>query len=97
MTISLVQAIWQGIVILFGSVLLGLVYKGLDRKLAAQMQGRIGPPIRQPFYDVVKLMVKENIVPEHAVGWLYNLMPVIALVAAATLPVSYTHLRAHET
>jgi len=85
MTISLVQAIWQGIVILFGSVLLGLVYKGLDRKLAAQMQGRIGPPIRQPFYDVVKLMVKENVVPEHAVGWLYNLMPVVSLVAVGTL------------
>jgi len=85
MTVTFVEAVWQGVVILFGATLLGMVYKGLDRKLAAQMQGRIGPPLRQPFYDVVKLMVKENIVPEHAVGWLYNLMPVIALVAAATL------------
>jgi formate hydrogenlyase subunit 4 len=85
MTVTIVNAIWQGIVILFGSALLGMIYKGLDRKLAAQMQGRIGPPIRQPFYDVVKLMVKENIVPAHAVGWLYNLMPLVALVASATL------------
>ncbi|MFC2077432.1 respiratory chain complex I subunit 1 family protein [Candidatus Bipolaricaulota bacterium] len=85
MTVTIVEAVWQGVVILFGATLLGMVYKGLDRKLAAQMQGRIGPPLRQPFFDVVKLMVKENIVPEHAVGWLYNLMPVVALVAAATL------------
>ena len=85
MTVTIANAVWQGIVILFGSVLLGMVYKGFDRKLAAQMQGRIGPPLRQPFFDVVKLMIKENIVPEHAVGWLYNLMPVIALVASATL------------
>jgi len=85
MTVTFVEALWQGVVILFGATLLGMVYKGFDRKLAAQMQGRIGPPIRQPFYDFVKLMVKENVVPEHAVGWLYNLMPIVALVAAATL------------
>jgi NADH-quinone oxidoreductase subunit H len=85
MTVTVVNAIWQGLIILFGGTLLGMVYKGLDRKLAAQMQSRIGPPIRQPFYDVVKLMVKENVVPDHAVGWLYNLMPLLSLVAVATL------------
>ena len=85
MNVTFANAIWQGIVILFGSALLGMVYKGFDRKLAAQMQGRIGPPLRQPFYDVVKLMIKENVVPVHAVGWLYNLMPLVALVAAGTL------------
>lgn len=34
---------------------------GLDRKISARMQGRVGPPIRQPFYDVLKLLEKENI------------------------------------
>lgn len=85
MSVGIGNAIWGGIVVLFGSGLLGLIYKGFDRKLAAQMQGRIGPPLRQPFYDVVKLMVKENIVPDHAVKWLFNGMPVIALAATATL------------
>jgi formate hydrogenlyase subunit 4 len=85
MTATLVNTVWQGVVILFGGTILGMVYKGLDRKLAAQMQGRIGPPIRQPFFDVIKLMVKENIIPDHAVAWLYNLMPVASLVAVATL------------
>jgi len=85
MTVSIGSAVWQGLIILFGGTLLGLAYKGLDRKLAAQMQGRIGPPLRQPFFDVVKLMVKQNVVPEHAVGWLFNLMPLVALAAVATL------------
>ena len=84
MTVSIGNALWQGVLILLGGGLLGLVYKGFDRKLAAQMQGRIGPPLRQPFYDVIKLMVKENIVPDKAVGWLFNLMPVVCLGATAT-------------
>jgi len=85
MSATFVNTLWQGIVILLGGTVLGLVYKGLDRKLAAQMQGRIGPPLRQPFFDIAKLMVKENVVPDHAVGWLYNVMPILSLVAVATL------------
>jgi formate hydrogenlyase subunit 4 len=85
MSVTFINAVWQGLVILFGGTILGMVYKGLDRKLAAQMQGRIGPPLRQPFFDVVKLMTKENVVPDHAIDWLYNLMPVIGLVAVGTL------------
>ncbi len=34
---------------------------GLDRVITARMQGRFGPPIRQPFYDVLKLREKEDI------------------------------------
>ncbi len=39
----------------------GLV-AGVDRKLTARMQGRVGPPLLQPFYDVGKLLKKEQIV-----------------------------------
>jgi len=35
---------------------------GVDRKLSARLQGRYGPPLRQPFYDVLKLLQKERIV-----------------------------------
>lgn len=35
---------------------------GVDRKLSARLQGRYGPPLRQPFYDVLKLFQKERIV-----------------------------------
>lgn len=34
---------------------------GFDRKLSARFQGRYGPPIRQPFFDVFKLFQKERI------------------------------------
>ena len=33
----------------------------LDRKITARMQGRVGPPVLQPFYDVGKLFEKEAI------------------------------------
>ena len=39
----------------------GGLLAGLDRKLSARLQGRVGPPVLQPFYDVFKLREKEDI------------------------------------
>ncbi|NOX44481.1 MAG: NADH-quinone oxidoreductase subunit H [Caldiserica bacterium] len=79
-----VNALWQAILVLVGGGAVGFLYKGLDRKLAARLQGRIGPPLRQPVLDVVKLLSKENIVPGTAVPWLFRAAPFLALVAATT-------------
>ena len=38
---------------------LGGFLEGLDRKISARMQGRVGPPVLQPFYDVQKLLNKQ--------------------------------------
>jgi len=73
------------VIIAFLGVILGLFYKGIDRKLAAKMQARVGPPIRQPFMDFFKLMIKENIVPENAVPWIFNGVPVMTLVSTITI------------
>ena len=47
--------------VLVAPVMGGLV-SGIDRKITAHMQGRVGPSIFQPFYDVGKLFEKENAV-----------------------------------
>jgi formate hydrogenlyase subunit 4 len=47
--------------ILLAPVIGGLI-AGFDRKITAHMQGRVGPPILQPFYDVGKLFEKEKTV-----------------------------------
>lgn len=41
--------------------LVGGLLAGMDRIVSARMQGRVGPPLLQPFYDVFKLREKENI------------------------------------
>ncbi len=38
---------------------IGGLLMGIDRKLTARMQSRIGPPILQPFYDAIKLWGKQ--------------------------------------
>ncbi|WP_035767077.1 respiratory chain complex I subunit 1 family protein [Butyrivibrio sp. NC2002] len=47
--------------ILLAPVLGGLM-EGLDRVVSARMQGRQGPPLLQPFYDVYKLLAKQTTV-----------------------------------
>lgn len=39
----------------------GCILAGVDRKLSARMQGRRGPPLMQPYYDVRKFCEKEQI------------------------------------
>ncbi|MDR0513819.1 MAG: NADH-quinone oxidoreductase subunit H [Coriobacteriaceae bacterium] len=39
---------------------LGCLLAGVDRKISARMQGRVGPVLLQPYYDVRKLLGKEN-------------------------------------
>ena len=41
--------------------LLGGLLAGFDRILTARMQSRMGPPILQPFYDVLKLFSKRGV------------------------------------
>lgn len=40
--------------------IVGCLLDGLDRKVSARMQGRVGPRLLQPYYDVRKLLEKEQ-------------------------------------
>lgn len=42
--------------------LIGGLLEGADRVLCARMQGRQGPPLLQPFYDMFKLINKQSVV-----------------------------------
>jgi ech hydrogenase subunit B len=55
--------IWLRVcVYLMAAPLAGGLLAGVDRRLSARMQSRLGPPVLQPFYDVLKLWQKENLV-----------------------------------
>ena len=64
--------------------LLGGLIAGIDRKVTARMQGRVGPPVLQPFYDVGKLFEKENAVVTVTQNF-YVLSYVVFMVAAGAL------------
>ena len=56
------EAIVKAIIYLLLAPVLGGLIAGIDRKVTARMQGRVGPPLLQPFYDVGKFFEKENLV-----------------------------------
>ena len=60
----------------------------LERKISAFMQARLGPMrvgpwgLLQPIADGLKLLVKEDFIPENADRWIFFIAPYIAVVAA---------------
>jgi len=62
----------------------GTVYEWADRKLVARFQNRIGPRWFQPVADVIKLLAKEEIVPDGVNPVLFHGLPVVALVGTLT-------------
>ncbi len=89
---------------LYGSVIIAVLMTTtamalwFERKMAARMQSRIGPNIvgpfglLQPVADVLKLLQKEDIVPQDADRGLFNLAPplgaIAAIAVAAVIPFS---------
>lgn len=60
--------------------LLGGLLDGIDRKISARMQRRVGPPLLQPFYDVIKLFSKQVIlVSRSQIFFLLSYMVLIIL------------------
>src|SRR6266498_1472317 len=63
----------------------------LERKISAFIQARLGPMrvgpwgLLQPIADGLKLLVKEDFIPENADRWIFFVAPYIAVVAAFTV------------
>jgi NADH-quinone oxidoreductase subunit H len=72
----------------------------VERKVVARFQGRLGPNrvgpwgILQPFPDIIKLIIKEDITPAGADKVVFNLAPILSLASViflwAVLPLAAT-------
>jgi NADH-quinone oxidoreductase subunit H len=87
--ISILIVLIKILIIMFGVLVLGAaisVYA--ERRVSAFIQERVGPNrvgpggILQPFADVVKLVMKEDIVPRQANRFIHDLAPIISISIA---------------
>src|SRR3954462_2060497 len=55
---------------------------GVIAKTKAQSPGRVGPPLLQPYYDLIKLFRKGSVFST-TTTWVFRAGPVVGLVTAA--------------
>ena len=75
-------------VVVLGFILFGLPLPltWLERKIAGHIQVRLGPfrvgphGILQPFADMIKMLLKEDVVPDQADRFLFRIAPIISMV-----------------
>jgi NADH-quinone oxidoreductase subunit H len=72
--------LWPGIA---AGAVLGWLLLWMRRKLTARLQRRVGPPFFQPFYDTVKLLGKQTVVPAGVNRVLFYGLPLASLAAVA--------------
>jgi len=84
------------ITVAFVVVLLVVAYTVLaERRVLGFIQGRLGPNrvgyggVLQPFADLLKFILKEDIVPDKSTRFIYFLAPVIATMAALMTMIVY--------
>lgn len=58
---SLIQTLLGTVLFAVLAPVVGCLLAGADRIVSARMQGRVGPPLLQPYYDVCKLLGKEDV------------------------------------
>ena len=78
---SLLYALIGTLVFAIAAPVLGCLLAGIDRTVSARMQGRVGPPLLQPYYDVRKLLEKDDVSVNSTEGTYITCALVFALVA----------------
>lgn len=72
-------------------MIVDIVLVWIERKVVARFQDRLGPNrvgpfgLIQPFADIIKLLIKEDITPRGADRLVYNLAPVLSLMSVLLL------------
>lgn len=72
-------------------LVIDIVLVWVERKVVARFQDRLGPNrlgpfgLIQPFADIIKLLIKEDITPNGADRVVYNLAPIMALASVLIL------------
>lgn len=66
--ISILITLGASVIFAIAATVLGCLLAGIDRIVSARMQGRVGPPLLQPFYDVRKLIDKDNVAVNGTIG-----------------------------
>lgn len=78
------------IILLFAPLVNGVI-----KKLKANMQGRIGPGIFQPYYDLIRLFKKDMVI-SNVCSWVFRVAPYVVfsstVVASMIVPVITTRL-----
>ncbi|HEX2698105.1 MAG TPA: complex I subunit 1 family protein [Anaerolineales bacterium] len=81
-----------GVVILVSMMMLiDVLLVWVERKVVARFQDRLGPNrvgpfgLIQPFADIIKLLIKEDITPAGADKVVYNLAPILSLMSVLAL------------
>lgn len=59
-------------------LLLPLLLRGVINKTKAAFAGRVGPPLLQPFFDVIRLVQKDSVISK-TTGWAFRAGPVVGL------------------
>ncbi|MDH5811495.1 MAG: complex I subunit 1 family protein [Candidatus Methanomethylicaceae archaeon] len=95
--------VYPGMALLFG---LAFLYEWIDRKFFARVQNRIGPlytgpsGILQPVADFLKLLSKEDIVPESCEKPIFSVIPIVyatlPLIALFVIPITGSALISFE-
>lgn len=83
---NIVEALFKLIVFPGGLFLffISTLYEYADRKLVARYQNRVGPRFIQPVADMIKLLAKEEIIPNGVQPALFIGLPIFALAAILT-------------
>jgi len=89
---------WKIVLVMIGVILLVAFSTYFERKVIGSMQSRVGPNrvgplgLGQPFADVIKLLIKEVVIPSQSNRFLFVIAPLLtltpALAAWAVIPLN---------